>query len=825
MMQNIVDLLEGANWECRRGPPGELTGPSDLTVVEHGWFAAEVPGTVASAQRSAGEDPDAVDYDAFDWWFRCRFRGAPDAVGSVLRLEGLATIADIWLNDRHLAHTENMFRVFELGAEVFDGENELLIRFASLKVANAQKRPRPRWKSYLIAHQNLRFVRTTLLGRLPGWAETPAPVGPYRAVRLLSPTGPRVVSARVRTTCVGDGGEVEVEVCLRGVTADAPFEFVVGEARTPAARVREADGEVVVAGRLDLPAVERWWPHTHGAQPLYDLDLEVAGERLRIRRIGFRTVEVDRTDGGFRLIVNGVPIFARGAVWMPVDPVSMRTEVDRQRSMLELAKSANLNIVRPPGTGVYQEDSFWDDCDELGIMVWYECMLAFYDPPSDPGFQAELEAELTQQFEIVSGRPALALVCGSQETEEQAAMNSPSLANIRSALLDETIPKLVEDLLPGVGYVTSNPTGGAVPYQMDSGVSQYFGIGGYLRPIEDARRSNVRFAAECLAFATPPERRTVDEECGGSFRAGHDPTWKRSVHHDAGRSWDLEDMQGYYVRKLFGLDPFELRYGDPDRSLDISRATVATLYERVLSEWRRSGSSCAGAIVLALGDLRLGAGWGVIDALGRPKAPWFALKRVLSPVGLVLTDEGLNGLHAHLLNDRSEELSGILRVELFVRGEMMVESAEQPVVIPGRSATLVEVAGMFDGFRDLTAAYGFGPPANDLVRVVLLDSTGVELASVVHLPGGGLRQIEPDLGLEAELRSDARRWVLEISTRRFAQWVVIETPGYLPGDSWFHLAPGAPKSVVLEPETGSEGPPTGEVRALNSSRSVRLVAR
>jgi beta-mannosidase len=823
-MQNVVDLLEGATWECRRSDPGIATEPGELANPESVWCAAEVPGTAASAIRSAGGNPDEVDYDAFDWWFRCRFSGGPDAIGSVLRLEGLATIADVWLNGRHLVHTENMFRVFEVDAGEVSENNELWIRFASLKAAHAQKRPRPRWKSYLISHQNLRFVRTTLLGRMPGWAETPPAVGPYRAVRVLQSTGPRIVTSQVRTTCVEDGGDVDVEVRLKGAPDEATFVFVVGDERVAAARVREVDGELVVNGTLHLRAVERWWPHTHGAQPLYDLDLEVAGERLRVRRIGFRTVEIDRSADGFRIIVNGVPVFARGAVWMPVDPVSMRTDADGQRSMLELAKSANLNIVRPPGTGVYPEESFWEDCDELGIMVWYECMLAFYDPPTDPAFVAELEAELTQQFELVSGRPSVALVCGSQEIEEQAAMNSPSRANLRSPVLDETIPKLVSDLLAGVGYVTSNPTGGVVPYQMDSGVSQYFGIGGYLRPVEDARRSNVRFAAECLAFATPPERRTVDEECGGSFRAGHDPTWKRSVHHDAGRSWDLEDMQGYYVRRLFGLDPFELRYRDPDRSLDISRATVATLYERVLSEWRRPGSSCDGAIVLALRDLRPGAGWGVVDAFGRPKAPWFALKRVLEPVGLVLTDEGLNGLHAHILNDRAGELSGTLRVELFVRGELMVESAERAVVAPGHGASLVEIAGMFDGFRDLTAAYGFGPPANDLVRVVLLDDEGAELGSVVHLPGGGLRPIEPDLGLEAELRSEGGRWVLEVSTHRFAQWLVVEIPGYRPEDSWFHLAPGVTRSLVLEPEDNLAGPPAGEVRALNSSRSVRIVA-
>ena len=227
-------------------------------------------------------------------------------------------------------------------------------------------------------------------------------------------------------------------------------------------------------------------------------------------------------------------MFCRGAVWMPVDPVSLAPPADEVRATLELAKAANLNLIRLPGTGVYQDEFFWDACDELGILVWQECMLAFSDPPDEPAFVSELESELDEQFELISGRPSLALICGSQEIEEQAAMNSVPRARWDFPVLERNIPDLVDQLLPGVPYVTSNPTGGTVPYQMDSGVSQYFGIGGYLRPVEDARRARVRFAAECLAFATPPERRTVDEECGGAYRAGHDPSWKLAVHHDAG---------------------------------------------------------------------------------------------------------------------------------------------------------------------------------------------------------------------------------------------------------------------------------------------------
>ena len=710
--------------------------PATSALDSLGWRPAQVPGTAAGSVRCAGDNPDWTDFDAFDWWYHCRFSAPASSGAYALQLGGLATIADVWLNDHHLIHAENMFRSYEVDVGALEADNDLWIRFASLSSALGSRRKRPRWKSYLLAHQNLRFVRTSLLGRLPGWAVTPAPVGPYRPVRLVPADRTRLIGRRLVASLDGRDGVVQAELLVRGARATASASLVVGGARGPL-EAEDRDGDLVLRGTLNVGAVERWWPHTHGAQPLYEVNLEIDGEVVGLGRLGFRTVELDRSDGGFSLVVNGVPVFCRGAVWMPVDPVSLVPDTDEVRATVDLAITANLNLIRLPGTGVYQDEVFWDACDELGILVWQECMLAFSDPPDDADFVAELESELVEQFGRISGRPSVALICGSQEIEEQAAMTSMPRARWHFPVLEGTIPDLVDELLPGVPYVTSNPTGGTVPYQMDSGVSHYFGVGGYLRPVEDARRARVRFASECLAFATPPERRTVDEECGGSHRAGHDPSWKLAVHHDAGRSWDLEDMQSFYMRKLFSLDPFELRYRDAERALDLARATVARLFEMVMSEWRRPGSTCTGAIVLALRDLRPGAGWGVVDSLGRPKAPWYALKRVLSPVGLVITDEGLNGLRLHVVNDGEAEVAGTLRVELFVRGELMVEWAEQHVVVDGRSAATIEVSGMFDGFRDLTGAYSFSPPLTTWWWPAFSQRPGITFQSWSTSPVGG----------------------------------------------------------------------------------------
>jgi hypothetical protein len=233
-----------------------------------------------------------------------------------------------------------------------------------------------------------------------------------------------------------------------------------------------------------------------------------------------------------------------------------------------------MNMVRVAGTTVYPESAFWDACDELGILVWQDCMFAFTDPPDDDDFVEGVRHELTQNLGALGGRPSLALVCGNQEVEEIPAMMGLPRERWTFPFFEKTIPAIVDDLLPSIPYVTSNPTGGDLSFQMDTGVSQYFGVGGYLRTIADVRRDHVRFAAECLAFATPPERTTVDAVCGGATRAGHDPVWKLGVHHDAGRSWDMDDVRDYYVHALFAVDPLHERYIDPEHALDLGRAAT-----------------------------------------------------------------------------------------------------------------------------------------------------------------------------------------------------------------------------------------------------------
>jgi beta-mannosidase len=392
----------------------------------------------------------------------------------------------------------------------------------------------------------------------------------------------------------------------------------------------------------------------------------------------------------------------------------------------------------------------------------------------------------------------------------------------RQPLFDAVIPGLVAAHRPDAVYVRNSPCEGAWPFQPDAGVSHYYGVGAYQRPLADARLANVRFAAECLAFANVPCQRTLAEHALG--QPLHDPRWKARVPRDAGAPWDFEDVRDFYLRALYEVDPPRLRYEQPARYLALSRAVVAEIMTDVFSEWRRVGSTCAGALVWQLQDLLPGPGWGIVDACARPKSAWHALRQVWQPLQLLLTDEGLNGLHLHLLNESPEPRRVHLSLRCYRDGETLVAQAAQDLVLAAREAHRIEAASLMDTFFDFTYAYRFGPPAHDVVVATLEGADGGELLSqAAYLPDRRASALKPP-GLKGDLECVAGEWWLTISTQRFARWVHIEDDVYQPAQDWFHLAPGESRRIRLMHEGGSQAPgalnPSGEIHAINAERPI-----
>ncbi len=826
-----------SGWSVAAAPPGSTLADID----ELDWIPAQVPGTVAGALRAGGLDEPSL--DDRDWWFRVRFTGEPAGPDEevVLCLEGIATVAQVHLNGRLVLDSTSMFEAH--GVDVggmLQGDDELVVHCRALTPLLAERRrPRARWRTR-IAEQNLRFFRTSLLGRAPGFAPGPAPVGPWRPVRIERRRGLVLDRLLALPRVEGADGVLTVRADVRPVGGASVPAVVTAELSGPAgAVIRQeltavpTDAGLAFEGTLRIPGVERWWPHTHGEPVLYDVGLRFDDEPVVTgRRVGFRQLDALPPGGsvereGISLRVNDVPVFARGAVWTPADPVGLAAGEATTRAILERVRDGGMNMLRVCGLGAYEDAVFHGLCDELGILVWQDLMFANFDYPyEDPAFREQVDRELDAVLSDLAGRPSLAVVCGNSEVEQQAAMLGLDPAAGRPELFGEAVPSAVARAGLDAVHVPSSPCGGDLPFRPDEGVANYYGVGGYRRPLTDARRSAVRFAGECLAFSNVPDDDALEAllpERPGDLVVHH-PAWKRGVPRDAGSGWDFEDVRDHYLQDVYGVDPAELRRIDHERYLELSRAVTGDVMAAVFGEWRRAASVTSGALVLWLRDLLPGAGWGVLDHRGEPKAAFHHLRRALAPVAVWMVDEGLGGVDVHVANDLPAPLEARLRVALYRDGETRVDEVREDVLIPAHGAWERGVESLLGRFVDASWAYRFGPPAQDVIVASLVDPGGALIGQAFAFPAGrpqGTRPVERT-GLRAALGGTNERPQLTVGSTALAYGVRVTAAGFRPADDAFCVEPGGERTVVLEPRAPDSAFTGAAVTALNVAGTVRV---
>ena len=811
----LVELSDG--WELAATAPGACAGPDALAALD--WGPARVPATAAAAVGADGRD-----FDAEDWWFRTRFPAPdrPEGGPLMLQLGGLATVAEVYLNGELLLRSNSMWEEHELDVTSLVGaDNELAIACRALRPLLAERRrPRPRWRTRVVDDDALRWFRTMVFGRSPGFASGPAAVGPWRGVALIGVPPDGLDAISVRTRLDGSDGIVTVRARQRGTPGESAVR--VGDQRVTLA----PEGSSLTA-ELRVPDPALWWPHTHGDPTLHELTVEVDGKRVETRRVGFRELQfaADIPQNGLDLHVNGIPVFARGAVWTPPDLVSLVPSDEQLRALLERVRGAGMNMLRVVGTGAYEPARFHELCDELGILVWQDLMFANVDyPVAEPEFRDVVLAEAQATAERLGGHPSLVVVCGNSEVEQQPAMLGLDPELGRDALWDEALPKIVAEAGLDCAYIRSTPCGGDLPFHVDRGLGHYFGVSGYMRPAADARAANVRFASECLAFANVPDEVEVPV---------HHPLWKAGVARDAGTGWDIgagwdfDDVRDHYLRELFGVDPVQLRRSDHTRYLELSRAVSGEVMAEVIGEWRREDSPCRGALVLWSKDMLAGAGLGVLDHRGLPKVAFGYLRRAMAPVAVWSTDEGVNGVAIHVANDRNTPLRARLRLALYRDLETPVAECGEELELSAHGYARLSVESLLGRFSDAAWAYRFGPPAADAIFMSLESGDPpAPLSQAVRYPAGlpRGREAAARIGLEAvaEPSGDGGAITVTVRTVLLAYGVRVQAPGFVADDDCFSLEPGGERRlrlVPLAPETEFSG---ATVSAVNAHGTVRV---
>ena len=481
--------------------------PAELRDPLVSGIPATVPGEAALDLLNAGLIDDPFDGDNetkqqwigdIDWRFTCRFDwhdGGADRHDLVVY--GLDTVATIELNGDPVAQTENCHRSyrFDINGLLHDGANELTVTFMSPVRYSDQAEQRRGYYPHT-EHHAFNQIRKPSYTFGWDWGIDVANAGIWREIGIDSWSGVRLAEVRPLVDVSADGtGILNVHVVVERAGKGrvmSPMDAHSQQTPVPVhvtlegyGTMLEADGSVG-QGRnettitIAVPEAKLWWPIGYGDQPLYAVSV-TAGADLQAAwsgRIGFRTTHVDtRADEvgrPFQIYVNDVPVHAHGYNWIPDDAfISRISKRDYERGIRDLVE-ANANMVRIWGGGIYEDDVFYDLCDEHGIMVWHDFMLACAAYPEDAETKEEVEAEAREQIIRLSPHPSLIVWNGSNENYVAYA----EWGGYKQALRDddrkpndygygekpwgdyyysELFPQLLADLDPTHVYLPSSP--------------------------------------------------------------------------------------------------------------------------------------------------------------------------------------------------------------------------------------------------------------------------------------------------------------------------------------------------------------------------------
>lgn len=481
--------------------------PAELRDPLVSGIPATVPGEAALDLLNAGLIDDPFDGDNetkqqwigdIDWRFTCRFDWHDDSADRHdLVVYGLDTVATIELNGDPVAQTENCHRSyrFDINDLLTDGANELTVTFMSPVRYSDQAEQRRGYYPHT-EHHAFNQIRKPSYTFGWDWGIDVANAGIWREIGIDSWSGVRLAEVRPLVDVSADGtGILNVHVVVERAGKGrvmSPMDAHSQQTPVPVhvtlegyGTMLEADGSVG-QGRnettitIAVPEAKLWWPIGYGDQPLYAVSV-TAGADLQAAwsgRIGFRTTHVDtRADEvgrPFQIYVNDVPVHAHGYNWIPDDAfISRISKRDYERGIRDLVE-ANANMVRIWGGGIYEDDVFYDLCDEHGIMVWHDFMLACAAYPEDAETKEEVEAEAREQIIRLSPHPSLIVWNGSNENYVAYA----EWGGYKQALRDdnrksndygygekpwgdyyysELFPQLLADLDPTHVYLPSSP--------------------------------------------------------------------------------------------------------------------------------------------------------------------------------------------------------------------------------------------------------------------------------------------------------------------------------------------------------------------------------
>jgi beta-mannosidase len=677
---------------------------------------AAVPGCVHTDLLDAGLIPDpfldenerAVAWvGRSDWRYETTFEWAGPKAGDDgsdagrvdLVCAGLDTVATVTLNGTEIGRTANMHRGyrFPVTDALRTGANTLEVRFESAY------RYAERMRDQLGARPNaypepFNFIRKMASNFGWDWGPTVVTAGIWRPIGLQSWREARLDQVRPLVTVAGDaatGREGRVRLVV-GLERDggAPLRLTAalrGHGTEVRAEATVAAGEHAAELELVVADPRLWWPHGFGAPDRYDVELTLStmdGEELDSwrRRVGFRSLRLDTgadADGSaYTIVVNDIPVFARGVNWIPDDALITRVDRERYERRLRQALDANVNYIRVWGGGIYESDDFYDVADELGLMVGQDFLFACAAYPEEEPFATEVAAEAAHQIVRLAHHPSLLTWTGNNENlwghEDWDWRGELDGRSWGAGFYHDLLPRLVRELDPTRPYWPGSPYSGTRELHPNDPAHGSMHIWDVWNAEDYTRYRDYvpRFVAE-FGYQAPASYATLRRALSDEPLAADSPGM---VAHQKAANGDLKLARGLAAH----LPPPR----DFDDWLYLTQVNQARALRLGVEHFRSHRPVCMGAVFWQLNDDWPVISWSTVDGDGRRKPVWYAMRRSFAPRLLTIQPRD-GGLALVAVNDSAREWTAPVEVARYtLAGEPRAKFGIDLAVPAGSSTTV-----------------------------------------------------------------------------------------------------------------------------------------
>lgn len=796
------------------------------------WMPAKVPGTVHADLLANGviEDPhyrlnesDVQWIENKDWIYRTKFSVDDNLLQhNVVELifEGLDTYADVYLNNNLILEADNMFIAHQVDVKNYlkAGENELRVFFHSPVEKGMEKLTKLNYLLPATNEQAPEGKRTNIFTRKApfhyGWDWGPRLVtlGIWRNVSLNAYDFAKIENVYVQTTKIENNkaklsGYAEIEVKTEG---EYSLNLLIdNRTKKVNKRVDLKPGTQKVEFEFDIENPKLWWSNGLGEPNLYDFVFNLSKGRQVIDRkelaFGVRTLELvqepDKTGRSFYFRLNGVPVFMKGANVIPSETLTPSVSEATYRRLIQNAVDANMNMLRVWGGAIYEEDLFYELCDQNGILIWQDFMFACALQPGDEAHLENIRKEAEYNVKRLRNHACIALWCGNNENlhgwhhwgwkESFEPDVRDFVWRTYERIFYEILPSAVKKYDPKTEYWSSSPTAyGDMLADRKSGDEHDWTVWFGQQPFSNYEKNVPRFVSEygLQAFPSMHTIRQFSEEGDWDIHSEVMKRRQRSNMNWVSPGFNGNDMIKWYMEKYYKV---------PERFEDfvyVSQLLHALAYKTAIEAHRRNMPHCMGSLYWQLNDSWPTISWATVDYYGRWKASHYAVRDANAALMLSPTVED-DKLVVYAVNDMLSEINGDLHIALIsFYGDTLYSFNTGVTVQPNQSSKI------FTKAIDELSEKGFDK-SKVAIHVVLKNGNEVKAENLYYFVTP--KELElPGANVSVSARKTSAGYEIQLTSDVLVKNLFIDTtmPDLFFSDNYFDLLPGQSKTVRVVTE-------------------------